>query len=133
MDIYTNDEHGAISYDQIIDLREEIVSEYGDEPHELLVADCSYEHVQMLETIAEVESSYSTDSIFIPVDNLDEWIEDKAKSILQPILDKIEMGEWPYADIKVKLDKIIEQAREELAPEEIYIDGESYMVVADIF
>ena len=133
MDIYTNDEHGAISYDQIIDLREEIVSEYGDEPHELLVADCSYEHQQWLETIAEVESSYSTDSIFIPVDNLDEWIEDKAKSILQPILDKIEMGEWPYADIKVKLDKIIEQAFEELAPEEIYIDGESYMVVADIF
>lgn len=133
MDIYTNDEHGAISYDQIIDLREEIVSEYGDEPHELLVADCSYEHVQMLEAIEEIERAYSTDSIFIPSDNLDEWIEAKAKEILQPILDKIEMGEWPWTAVKVKEEKVIEQARDELAPEEIYIDGESYMVVADIF
>lgn len=133
MEVYTNDPYGALTYDVIVELRDEIISEYGDEPVELLLAECSYEHQQWLETIAEVESSYSTDSIFIPVGNLDEWIEDKAKSILQPILDKIEMGEWPYADIKVKLDKIIEQAFEELAPEEIYIDGESYMVVADIF
>ena len=133
MEIYTNDLYGALTYHAIVDLRDEIVSEYGDDPVELLMAECSYEHVQWLEVIQEIERAYSTDSIFIPSDNLDEWIEDKAKSILQPILDKIEMGEWPFTAVKVKEDKVIEQAREELAPEEIWIDGESYMVVADIF
>lgn len=133
MEVYTNDPYGALTYDVIVELRDEIISEYGDEPVELLLAECSYGHQQWLEAIEEIERAYSTDSIFIPSDNLDEWIEAKAKEILQPILDKIEMGEWPWTAVKVKEEKVIEQARDELAPEGFWIDGESYMVVADIF
>ena len=127
---YSSGDYGEIDYDDIVSELDTIVENYGDEPHELLLAEPSYEDKCNIEAICEVKDYHSYGTTFVPADNLRDFVVAKIEEALGSVKRNIELGVWPFNFVKVDIEAAVEST---LAVAErsmsVELDGETYFAI----
>jgi hypothetical protein len=123
-------EYGEIEYDDIVEQLDTIVESYGDEPYELLLAEPSWEDKCNIEAIQEVKDYHAYGTIFVPAENLRQYVEAKIDEALGSVKRNIELGVWPFNFVKVDIEAAVEAT---LAVAErsmtVEFDDDSYVAI----
>jgi hypothetical protein len=127
---YASGEFGEVEWSDLEDARDSIVENYGDEPHELLLAEADYSDARLVEALTEVIDYNSYGAILVPEDRFEDFIMNKVEDALSEIISQKERGIWPFTLIKFDKDEIVQDALDRLQADTVDLD-ENYVVFND--
>lgn len=132
--IYTYNNFNMISYHDVDIERDNLVSSYGDEPHELLLADVDYDDRVKIDQYTEFLDYHSSNVSLVPIDDFNDFITDKLSNdqVISELMAKKRAGVWPYTAISIDMDKIVEETKSDLGVDEVELDNTEYCVFENV-
>lgn len=127
---YAGGDYGELDYDDLSNAVDEIIDEYGYERIELLLAEPSYEHRELLENLQEIIERFDYSATFVPTDNLTDYVQARVDEALGSLATKVgEDAEWPFNHITVDIQSATEEFYADNVADTVYFNDQDYHVI----
>ena len=118
-----------LGYDDIQERQSDTIANYGYEEIDLLLADVSDEDREVLEETVEILDTYSYDTIFIPIDEVEDYVKDTLADYpdLVEVIEKAELEVYPYQFLQFEFDAFTDHIS--INSVEVVFDSETYYAI----